>query len=210
MRYLEPVTRLPRRDHALGRAAGALGIRPVRIEPEPQRHADRVRQRAEECDRAVHAAAHRHCDTSRRGRCAEDGAERVRKRVHREGLAADGRRLEQRQAGDVALETGRVRLDDSVAVHVQPDCGPLAVAAGVSEDLVHAVTVDEELDFPASTIASPACSVQGRRRGLVGEPWVPPRLLGPSYRSEQCDPGLPGGCRAQRSSLRSGRRLPLT
>src|SRR5438874_13281263 len=36
----EPVTRLARRDHALGRAAGALGVRPARVEPEAQRHTD--------------------------------------------------------------------------------------------------------------------------------------------------------------------------
>ena len=137
MRDAEPVARLARGDHALGRAAGALGVGPVRIEPEPQRHADRVRQRAQERDRAVDAAAHRHRDAAGRRRGPEDRPERVRERVDRERLAADRRRLEQRQTGEVALEPGRVRLDDPVAVHEQPDGGPVAAAARVSEDLVH-------------------------------------------------------------------------
>ena len=50
---------------------------------------------------------------------------------------------------DVALEPRRVRLDDAVAVHEQADGGPLAVAARVSEDLVHGCTV-EERPAPAS------------------------------------------------------------
>ena len=131
------MARLARRDHALGRAAGALGVRPVGIEPEPQRHADGVRQRAQQRDRAVDSAAHRHGDASGCWRRAEDRPERVRERVDRERLAADRRRLEQRQARDVALEPRRVGLDDPVAVHEQADGGPLAVPAGVSEDLVH-------------------------------------------------------------------------
>ena len=67
------------------------------------------------------------------GAAREGGPERVRERVDRERLAADGRRLEQRQAREVALEPGRVGVDDPVAVHAQPDGRPLAVAARVSE-----------------------------------------------------------------------------
>ena len=133
----EPVTRLARRDHALGGAAGALGVRAVGVEPEPQRHPDRVWQRPQQRDRAVHAAAHRHGDSARRRRGPEHRPERVRERVHSERLSADGRRLEQGQPCDVALETGRVPLDDPVAVDAQPDCGPLAVAARVSEAFRH-------------------------------------------------------------------------
>ena len=134
VRHAEPMAGLARRDHAVGRAAGALGIRPVGIEPQPQRHADRVRQRAQQRDRAVDAAAHRDRDASGRRLGAEDRPERVRERVDRERLAADRRRLEQRQARDIALEPGRVGLDDPVAVHYQPHGRPVAVAARVSEE----------------------------------------------------------------------------
>ena len=149
MRDAEQVTRLACRDHALGRAAGAFGAGPVGIEPEPQRHADGVRQRAQEGDRAVDSAAHGHGDASGFWLRPEDRPERIRKRVDGERLAADRRRLEQRQSCDVALEPRRVGLDDPVAVHEQADGGPLAVPAGVSEDLLHALTVKER-PAPAS------------------------------------------------------------
>ena len=64
VRHAEPMTGLARGDHAVGRAAGALGVRPFGIEPEPQRHSDRVRQRAEQGNRAVDPAAHRDGNTS--------------------------------------------------------------------------------------------------------------------------------------------------
>ena len=135
VRHAEPVARLACRDHALGRAARALGVGPGRVEPEPQRHADRVRQRAQQRDGAVDAAAHRDGDASGRRLGAEDRPERVCERVDGERLAADRRRLEQRQSREVAVEPRRVRLDDPVAVDAQADGGPLAAAARVSEDL---------------------------------------------------------------------------
>ena len=165
VRHAEPVTRLARGDHALGRAAGALRIRSVRIEPETEGDPDRVRPGAEERDRAVDAAAHRHGHPPECARSAEHRPDRVRERVHHERLAADRRRLEERQACDVALEPGPVRLDDPVAVDEQAHGCPLAAAARVSEHFAHALTVDE----------GPA----------------------PSSRTERCDPGLPGGCRAR-------------
>ena len=45
VRQTARVTRLARGDHRARRAAGALGVRPVRIEPQPQRDADRRRSR---------------------------------------------------------------------------------------------------------------------------------------------------------------------
>ena len=41
----EPVTGRARGEHGIGRAAGPLRVGAVRVEPEPERHADRVRQR---------------------------------------------------------------------------------------------------------------------------------------------------------------------
>jgi hypothetical protein len=137
VRHAEAVARLARRDHALGRAAGALGVRPLRIEPEAKRHTHRVRQGAQERDRAVHAAAHRHRDPARTRPRAEGRPERVRKRIHDQGLAPDCRRLEEGQAREVALEARRVRLDDPLTVDHQADRRPFAGAARVSEGLVH-------------------------------------------------------------------------
>src|SRR5207248_1447211 len=51
------VARLSRRDHGLGRAAGALRVRTVRVEPQAKRHADRVRAGPEERDGAIDPAA---------------------------------------------------------------------------------------------------------------------------------------------------------
>ena len=80
---------------------------------------------AQQRDGAVDAAAHRDRDARRVGRGAEDRAERVRERVDRERLAADRRRLEQRQPARASrVEPGRVRLDDPVAVDAQPDERP--------------------------------------------------------------------------------------
>jgi hypothetical protein len=137
VRDAEPVAGLARRDDALGRAAGAIGVGTLGVEPEPQRHADRVGQRAEERHGAVDSAAHRDGDAPGRRTGAEDRAERVRERIDGERLSPDRGRLEQRQAVEPALEARRVGLDDPVAVHAQPDGSPLAIAARVSEHLQH-------------------------------------------------------------------------
>ena len=131
------MARLARCDDRLRRAARALRTRPRRIEPQTERHADGVRQRAQQRDGAVDAAAHRDRGASRRTLRAEDGTERVRERVDGERLARHGRGLEQRQAGEGPVEPGRIRLHDSVAVDGEPNRGPLPVAGGVSEALGH-------------------------------------------------------------------------
>ena len=111
--------------------------RPLGIEPEPERDADRVRPGAQERDRAVDAAAHRHRDPAGGGRCAEDRPERVRQRVDRERLAADRGGLEQRQAraGRASRPVG-VGIDDPVAVDAQADECPGPVARRVTAYLV--------------------------------------------------------------------------
>ena len=137
VRRAERVTGLSRRDHRLGRAAGPLCIRTGRIEPEAERDADGVRQRAQERDRAVDAAAHRHGGPTGARPGTEDRPERVRECIGGERLARHGRGLEQRQTCQRPRETFRVRLDDPIAVDEQPDRGPLAVARRVSERLDH-------------------------------------------------------------------------
>src|SRR4051794_13770196 len=62
VRDAERVARLAGRDHRFGRAARPLGVWPVGIEPEAERHPDRVGKRAQEGDGAVDSAAHRDRD----------------------------------------------------------------------------------------------------------------------------------------------------
>ena len=124
-------------------------MRPLGIGPEPERDADGVRPRAQERDRGVDAAAHRHRDAAGGGRCAEDRAERVRQRVDRERLAADRRGLEERQAPQVAIETLGVGIDDPLAVHTQADECPAPVARRVTAYLVHSISVPHPADCSA-------------------------------------------------------------
>ena len=61
----EPVAGLARRDDRRGRAAGSIGVRPARVDPEAQRDPDRLvagLAGAEERDCAVDPAAHRDGD----------------------------------------------------------------------------------------------------------------------------------------------------
>ena len=137
MRDSEAMARLAGGDHRLGRAARALGVGPVRVEPEAQRDADRIGAGAEQRDGAVDAAAHRHGDAARRAAGAEHGPERRGQRVDRKRLAADGSGLEQRQARDGPLQTLGVGIHDPVAVDRQPNRRPGAITRGVSESLDH-------------------------------------------------------------------------
>ncbi len=156
VRQPEPVAGLARGDHGVGRAARALRVGPLGIEPEAQRDADRVRHRAQQRDGAVDAAAHRDRRAAGTRLGAEHRPERGRERVDRERLAADGRSLEQRQSDEPAVEPFRVRRDDPVAVDGELHRGPVAVARGISEGLDHDVTVTK------------------MRRGLAAPPQTPP------------------------------------
>ena len=119
------------RDRFRG-AARTLGGRAVRVLPQTERDADGVRRRAQQRDRAVHASAHRHgCASGPRGR-AKDLAERCRERLDGERLAADGGRLEQRQAVERPLEAVRVGGRDPLSVDAQSNGGPLAAPRGIA------------------------------------------------------------------------------
>ena len=131
VRDAEPVARLARGDDGLGRTARALRVRAGGIEPEAQRHADRVRQRAQKRNGAVDTAAHRNGRASRLRLRAEDRTERIRERIRRERVARNRSGLEQREP----LEPGHVGLDDAVAVDDDANSSPLAVARRVSETL---------------------------------------------------------------------------
>ena len=128
VRQAEPVARLARRDHGARRAARTLRVGPRGIHPEPQRHADCARTRAQQGDRAIDAAAHRDGDALGIRLRAKDLRERVGQRVDGERLAADRRSLEQRQTFERALETRCVRGDDVLAFDGEPDERELGAA----------------------------------------------------------------------------------
>ena len=114
---------------------------------------------AEERDGAVDAAAHRDGDPLGVVVGAEDLRERIRERVGRERLAGDGGRLEQRQPGERPGHSGRVGLDDPVAVDDEPDERELLAARGVSDNFEHLSSL------ATKTPASPAAA-GGPFRGL--------------------------------------------
>ena len=147
MRDTERVTRLARGDHRLRRAARALGVRALGIEPEAQRHADRVRQRAQESNGAVDAAAHRDDDAARRVRCAKRRADRIRKRVSGKRLPADRGRLQQRQPNKRPVEPSSIRLDDAIVFDRQSNKSELRATSGISKKLCHEFRL---AIFPAS------------------------------------------------------------
>ena len=141
MRQPACMTGLACGNHRGRRAASALGVGPRRIDPEPEGDADRGLSYCEQRDRTVDAAAHRHRGAAGVGRTADGAADRVRERVDGKRLAADRRRLEQRQARELAVEPGRIGADDPRAVDPQPDRRPLALTRGVSKELNHVARV---------------------------------------------------------------------
>ena len=127
---------LTRGDHRIGRAAGPLGARASRVEPEAQRDADRVRGGPQERNGAVDAAAHRDGDppglvsvprTPVRSR-SRARRRRACRRAPPRPRAATGRRASAR---------GPVRRPSTIRspLERQPDGGVLVAARGVSDQL---------------------------------------------------------------------------
>ena len=143
MRQAEAVAGRARGQHGLGRAAGALGIGAVRVEPEAQRRADGLEARladAEERDRAVDAAAHRDHDPVLLGGRRDDLRERLVQRVAGERWRCDRGGLERRQAGKRGEKLVDARafspgLVDAPLVDPQPDPGEVAVTCSCSGGL---------------------------------------------------------------------------
>ena len=128
---------LARGDHGRRRAADPLALGGPRVDPEPERDADGSPPGPEERDRAVDPAAHRDRRSARVGPRADRRPDRVRERIDRERLAADRRRLQERQPGQVPFEPGRVRRDDALPAHLQAHRRPVVAARGISEELAH-------------------------------------------------------------------------
>jgi hypothetical protein len=107
VRKAQPVASLARREHGFRGAAGAFRARAGRIGPEPEGDAHRFPagpDRAQQCNRAVHAAAHRDGHALLVDRSAQRGTESVVERIGRERLTRNRRRFEQRAAGRLRAE----------------------------------------------------------------------------------------------------------
>ena len=115
----------PRGEHRRGRAARALGLGRLRVDPEAERHAERLRPGAQQRHGAVDAAAHRDRDAAAARRRRETPA-RSRPRARR---SRDRRRARRPpRAGyrprEVLGEPLGVGVDDPLAVDPQPDRWP--------------------------------------------------------------------------------------
>src|SRR3989442_7009370 len=100
----------------IGRAASTLGIGPVRIEPEPQSDADRVRQRLEQRNGTVDASTHRNCNAPNRPRRPKDRPNRISERINGKRLPPNGSSLERRQPNERTLEPRSISLDNALPV----------------------------------------------------------------------------------------------
>ena len=106
-------------QHRIGRTACALGIRPIRIEPEPKRHTDRVGQRLEQRNRTVHAPTHRNRNPTFKPRSPKNRPDRIGQRISSKLLPTNGSSLEQCQPNKRPLEPRRISLNDPLTVKTQ-------------------------------------------------------------------------------------------
>jgi hypothetical protein len=163
-------------DHRVRGAAGALGVRAFRVEPEPERHANRLGTRGEECDGAVDAAAHRHRDAALGPRGVNRRADRVRERVHRERLSRHGGRLEEREPDERTRDARRVGRDDHIVLNGEPDERPVPASRRVSDELDHQITVaasppaHEPLENPANQVGALSAPDASRDRNRTSAP----------------------------------------
>jgi hypothetical protein len=137
VRNAERVTRGTGSENRIGRATGALRVGPVRIEPEPQRDADGVRQGLEQRNGAVDTAAHRNRDPPGRTWRPKDGPDRVGKGVNSERLAPDRRSLEQRQSNERPIEPRSISLDNALSIEPKPHERKLSATRRISNELQH-------------------------------------------------------------------------
>jgi hypothetical protein len=131
------VTRGARGKDGIGRAAGTLRVGPVRIEPEPQSDADRIRQRLEQRDCAVDTAAHRNGNAPGHPRGTKNGPDRVSERIDCERLPTNGSSLQQSQANKRTIEPESLRLDNAFAVNLKPNKREFVTTRRVTNELNH-------------------------------------------------------------------------
>ncbi|HEY8726129.1 MAG TPA: hypothetical protein VIL91_05440 [Gaiellaceae bacterium] len=121
----------------IGRAAGSLGIGPVRIEPEPQSDTDRIRQRLEECDSRVDTATHRNRNPSDRPRSPKNGPDRVSKRIDSERLPTNRSSFEQGQPDKRTIKPGSISRDNALAIKLKPHKSEFGTTRRVTDELNH-------------------------------------------------------------------------
>ena len=107
-------------QHRIGRTACALGIGPIRIEPEPKRHTDRVGQRLEQRNRTVHAPTHRNRNPTFKPRSPKNRPDRIGQRISSKLLPTNGSSLEQCQPNKRPLEPRRISLNDPLTIKNKP------------------------------------------------------------------------------------------
>ncbi len=150
---------LARRDHRRGRAAGALGAGRrwgrSRGAASHRPRARRLRAARRRCRRRH--SSRRRCGEGRGGR-ESPGRSRLRARRPRASSLArtDRRRLEQRQAGEVALEPLCLGGDDPLPGEHEPHGSPFPAACGVPDQLGHPLRVASRPTRPAARRPQPA------------------------------------------------------
>ena len=161
MRQAARVAEVPRPPHAPGRAAGPIGVGRERVDPEPERDAERVRRRLRQRDGRVHATGHRDRQpaAARHLRAAGDGvAEGGVERVHRHLDAAGARTGDAARAVCVVgAEARRVEQAPSLGRVRQPGGrrGRGRARIGAEPDRRDAPVLQRERE-PHAVVAGPA------------------------------------------------------
>jgi len=162
MGHAERVTRGARSKDSIGRAAGTLGVGPVRIEPEPQSDADRIRQRLEQCDCAVDTAAHRNGNAPRQPRSAKNRPDRVGKRIDRKRLPTNRSSLQQSQSNERTIEPGSVSLNNALAIELKPHEREFVTTRRITNKLNHELrlaAISASVGFAGARHPAPKFSV---------------------------------------------------
>jgi hypothetical protein len=131
------VTRRTGCENSIGRATGALRVGPVRIKPEPQRDADRVRQGLEQRNGTVDTTTHRDGNPSDRPRSPKHRPDRVGKRINSECRPTHRSSLEQSQPNKRTLEPRSISLDDPFAVELEPNKSEFGTTRRITDELNH-------------------------------------------------------------------------
>src|SRR4051812_47397471 len=105
----------------------------------------------------------------------EHRPDRICERVDRERLAADGRSLQDRQAGERAVEPVCPRVDDRVTVERELNERVVGPTSRISNDLDHAATL-----APHPAVARPAVNLDLPGGCLAGFGIPPRRTQAPS------------------------------